>query len=58
MTIGNTESEIVGIDTFTTVLKNKNSYYEQLGLGEILLHENDKIETLSLNWKSEDIVKN
>lgn len=55
--IGNSESEIIGIDMYTIVPKNKNPYYEQLGSSEILLYENDKIESLSLNWKSADIIK-
>lgn len=55
--IGNSKSEIVGIDTFTVTPLNQKPYYEQFGLGEILLYENDKLESLSLNWKNEDIVK-
>ena len=55
--IGNSKSEIVGIDTFTVIPLNQKPYYEQFGLGEILLYENDKLESSSLNWKNEDIVK-
>ncbi|MGX6970871.1 metallophosphoesterase family protein [Vagococcus bubulae] len=55
--VKNSKIEIVGIDTFTVTPLNQKPYYEQLGSGEILLYENNKLERLSLSWRNEDIIK-
>ena len=55
--MGNSKSEIVGIDTFTVTPLNQKPYYKQLGSGEVLLYAEDRITALTLNWKTEDIIK-
>lgn len=55
--IQNPNSEIVGIDTFTIIPISEKPYYEQIGSGEILLYDNDKLEVVLLDWKNETIME-
>lgn len=56
-TVHKGEFELVGIDTFTVTPLKQKPYYKQLGSGEVLLYAEDRITALTLNWKTEDIIK-
>ncbi|GEK30555.1 phosphoesterase [Kurthia zopfii] len=51
------KAELIFIDTFTVTPLEKPPYFKQYGTGEILLHEDDHLQVVKLDWRTKETIK-